>query len=151
MVRRGRVGHYQYRFNEFFDALAGVLDLVHGAGEGAHALVRIVVAALLELNAGARLVLDLLDHVAVLADDDADGRARHRHLDRLLRSAAAVTAEALRPVVRLRQHLSVKPRRRPLDRARQQQKCCRRRRPLGAVEGPSRLTLTSISFSAMRS
>lgn len=72
--------HYQYRFNEFFDALSGVLDLVHGACQRAHPFLGIVVSSLLELNPGSCFVLDLLDHLAVLANYNTDSRSRHCHL-----------------------------------------------------------------------
>ena len=74
--------HYQYRFNEFFDALSCILDLDHGSRQGAHPFLGVVVSALLELDASSGLVLDLLNHFSVLADDYTDGRSRHRHLRR---------------------------------------------------------------------
>jgi hypothetical protein len=72
--------HYQYRFNEFFDALSGVLDLVNGACQRAHPFLGIVVSSLLELYPGSCFVLDLLDHLAVLANYNTDSRSRHCHL-----------------------------------------------------------------------
>ena len=74
--------HYQYRFNQLLDALAGVVYLVHGARQGAHPLLGVVVPTLLELDPGTCLVLDLLDHFAILADDYADCRSRDRHLSK---------------------------------------------------------------------
>ena len=64
--------HYQYRFNQLLDALAGVVDLVHRARQGAHPLLGVVVSALLELNPSARFVLNLFDHLSVLSNDNSD-------------------------------------------------------------------------------
>lgn len=74
--------HYQYRFNQLLDALAGVFYLVHRSRQGAHPLLRIVVPTLLELNSGSRFVLDLLDHLAILADNHTDSRPRNGDLPR---------------------------------------------------------------------
>ena len=70
-----------HALNQVLDDDLGVLDLIRSAGDGGDALVP-AGDVLLELDVGAGVVLDLLDHLAALANDDTDGGLRHGDLAR---------------------------------------------------------------------
>ena len=56
----------------------GLLDCLRGASDNAHPLLAAII--ILELHSSIGVLLDAMDHVALLADDDAHRLPRHLEL-----------------------------------------------------------------------